>query len=488
MVDRDTRWNFITYLMNFAVVAAIGLWVNPLLLAGLGPIMFGVWKSLQRFLDFATLADGRASQALKWIVASRTTFSEYEKRQDVGAAVIVWIRWLPAAILLATGVAVATPILINGVPVSEKAVVFTTAAILALSTVLSGLLLIPDSVLVGVNQGYRTVSISTIAFVISNIALVVAVSKSWPLWSLALIVASTGIGNALVTFLVAKRFLPWFGISRPARSDVKRVLNYSTWTLGNGVVDKLLLSSEFIVISIVLGAAYITQYTFTTYLMQFVLSMALVSAAAFMPTLGSRLGSSQIQGAAEWARSVRHLVFGLSVVGSGAMLAFNDAFVTIWVGADQYLGTVLNVLLVLGGLQQALIRMDGQVLDVTMRIAPKVIIGAISAVGGIAAGFIGFAISSSVVVMLCCIIAFRLISSVAYPLLVARSIPGSKLPRRAVITGGALMGISHLIAQLIQGSEPLKGIVYVAVWLIVAGTATWAGLLPRATLRALLAK
>ena len=72
-MDSDTRRNLVTYYLNFVVSAVVGFIVNPLLLGALGPLLFGVWKSLQRYLDFATVADGRASQALKWIVANRSS-------------------------------------------------------------------------------------------------------------------------------------------------------------------------------------------------------------------------------------------------------------------------------------------------------------------------------------------------------------------------------------------------------------------------------
>src|SRR5690242_20053132 len=115
-VDSGTRKNLAASYVNFVVVAVVGVLVNPLLLGALGPLMFGVWKSLQKYLDFATLADGRAAQALKWIVASRTTLTDAERRRDVGAAIIVWVRWLPVAALVAAALAFAMPLLIKGIP------------------------------------------------------------------------------------------------------------------------------------------------------------------------------------------------------------------------------------------------------------------------------------------------------------------------------------------------------------------------------------
>lgn len=484
-MDVDTRRNLVTYYVNFVVSAIVGFVVNPLLLGALGPLLFGVWKSLQRYLDFATVADGRASQALKWIVASRSSLTDEERRRDVGAAVIVWLRWLPAVLLASAGLTLAVPLLIRGIPDDARSVAYAAAAILAANTVLFGLLSIPDAVLVGVNQGYRSMLVTTGAFVVTNGAMLGAAVAGWPLWSLAVIVLGVGVGNAGLTLLIARRAIPWWGVSRPTAPDLRRVFGYSSWTLGWVVLDKLFLASELIVISVMVGAVVVTQYTFTTFVMQFVLSIALVTASGFMPMLGAKLGALEFGAAADLARSVRHLVLGVVALGSGAVLAFNGAFVDLWVGGGQYLGTTLNTLFVICGLQLALIRMDGQILDVTMRIAPKVMVGLFSSAGGIVAGCLGFALSHDLTVALVAIIVVRMVSNVAYPVFVARAIPGSALPWRTVSLAAALLATSLLIGSLSHGSGPTVIAALAVGWVLLAGAAAWAGLVPRATVREL---
>ncbi|BBY49383.1 hypothetical protein MARA_28510 [Mycolicibacterium arabiense] len=483
-MDSDTRRNLGAYYLNFLVVAAVGFIVNPLLLGALGPVMFGVWRSLQRYLDFATVADGRAAQALKWIVASRTTLTDAERRRDVGAAVIVWVRWLPMAALAAAALAFATPLLIKGIPDDARTVAYTTAAILAANTVLAGLLAIPDSVLVGVNQGYKSMLVTTAAFVVSNGAIIIVAFSGGPLWSLAVIVLATAVVNAACTLLVARRAVPWWGVSRPTRPDLRRVLGYSSWTIGWVLVDKLFLTCELIVLSVMVGAVAVTQYTFTTFVMQFVLSIALVTASGFMPKLGSQLGATKMTEAAELARSVRHLVIGVAVLGSGAILAFNGTFVALWVGSDQFLGTTLNALFIVAGLQLTLIRVDGQILDVTMRIAPKVLVGLFSSAGGIAAGCIAFAVSQDIATALVAIIVMRLVSNVAYPVFVGRSIPGSAVPWPPVILSGVLLIVSYGIGVLTQSGSFAANSALAVGWIALAGIVSWCGLLPKATVRA----
>lgn len=486
LLDSGTRRNVLTYYLNLGVVAAAGFLVNPLLLNALGPALFGVWKSLQRFLDFATVADGRASQALKWIVASRSTLTDDERRRDIGAAVIVWFRWLPAAALVAAAVTAGVPLLIRAIPDEARTAAYLTAAVLAANTVLAGLLSVPDSVLTGVNQAYKSYLITTVVFVVSNGAMILAAFAGWPLWTLAVVVLVAAVINAGLTLLVAERAVPWWGVARPTRSDLRRVFGYSVWTLGSVVVDKLLLASELIVISIMVGATAVTRYTFTTYVTQFVLSIALVTASGFAPRLGSQLGAAELGCAAERTRTVRHLVTGIAVLGCSAALAFNAVFVTVWAGPDQFLGATLNTLLVICGLQQALIRMDGQVLDLTMRIAQKVRVGLVGTVVAIVAGCTTFAGTDDLATALVAVIVVRLVVSVSYPIFVARSIPGSAVPARTVLIALALLGLSLGVGAILPGTGFAETAGIGLLWLVLAGAAAWFGLLPRATVQALI--
>lgn len=486
-MDSDTRRNFFAYYLSFIVMAAAGFIVNPILLAAFGPVMFGVWKSLQKFLEFASVADGQASQALKWIVATRTSFGDEERRRDIGAALTVWVRWLPATTLVAAAVTLAMPLLIRGIPADMRETAYTTAAVLAANTVLAGLLSVPHSVLVGVNQGYKTMLVTTAFIVLANTAMVIAAVSGAALWSLAVIVLVSAVANAAVTWVVARRAVTWWGVSPPTKSDVRRVLGYSTWTLGWVAVDKIFLACELIVISVTAGALVVAKYTFTTYVAQFVLAIAMVTASGFVPKLGAQLGDNLHEEAAVTARALRHLVIAVIALGCSAILAFNGAIVTLWVGHDQYLGTTLNVLLVICTLQFALIRMDGQILDVTMRIGPKVMIGLISSAGGIVAGALTFALTHDLADTLLVIIAIRLVSNVMFPVLVARAIPGSTLPLRAVVVAGALLALSFTIAPMIEdGGLPIP--LALPLWLLAAGAASWFGLVPKDAVAALLTR
>jgi len=476
----------LAYQFNFVVVAAVGFVLNPFLLSALGPVMFGIWKSLQRYLDFATLADGRASQALKWIVANRVGLTDADKRRDVGAAIMVWLRFLPLAVLAGVVVTIMALQLIKGIPGDARWAVYATAAILALNTMLAGLISTPDSVLTGVNQGYKSMLVNTGAFIVSNILLILAARNGLPFWSLAVIVLISAIANSAVTLIIAKRSVPWWGVERPTSTDLRRVQSFSGWTIGGTAVDKLFMSTEIIIISVTLGTIAVTQYTFTSYVMTFVVTITQVAASAFMPAIGSHFGASETSKAVDVAKSIRHLAIGIAALGGSAALAFNEAFVTIWVGSQQYLGTTVNALLVLCSLQFAIIRLDTQVLAVTLRVIPTVVFGLAASAGGVIAGIATFFATHSLAGALLAVLAARLAANIAFPFLVSRQLPGSGMPGRLAFLAVAFLAACWAIGPIVASSDwTARGMIFVG-WLVTAAAIAWFGLIPRKSIRELM--
>ena len=74
----------------------VNLLVTPLLVTHLGVFLFGVWQVLQRLLANAAVATGRPGEALKWVLASKQSSTDYEdKKRQVGCALEVWFLFLP---------------------------------------------------------------------------------------------------------------------------------------------------------------------------------------------------------------------------------------------------------------------------------------------------------------------------------------------------------------------------------------------------------
>src|SRR5688500_6037763 len=129
--------NGLTSIIDFAAVQITGLLVSPVIVKGLGSSLYGAWKIIGQLTGYATLADARATQVLKWTVARKKDIaSEEELRSDVTSALFVTAFILPL-ILIAGAVITWYAPYITGVDIVYYSLVRITCALLLFSLVIA---------------------------------------------------------------------------------------------------------------------------------------------------------------------------------------------------------------------------------------------------------------------------------------------------------------------------------------------------------------
>ena len=104
-----------------------------------------------------------------------------------------------------------------------------------------------------------------------------------------------------------------------------------------------------------------------------------------------------------------------------SILIWNKVFLGLWVGADHYSGSIPNLLIVVAAMQLAFIRSDGNIIDLTLRLSQKVLLGLLSVTVSIVAASILVGYFKLGIVGLCLgIMGGRLIISIGYPMLISR--------------------------------------------------------------------
>src|SRR5439155_27151921 len=61
----------ISSILDYTANRLTGLFVNPIVVAGLGTSLFGIWQMLGQFTGYVNIVDTRSSQVLKWTVAQK---------------------------------------------------------------------------------------------------------------------------------------------------------------------------------------------------------------------------------------------------------------------------------------------------------------------------------------------------------------------------------------------------------------------------------
>jgi len=70
-LTRRASLNAVQSLLDYAARLAVGLAVTPLLVGRLGREMFGVWEMLNRLIGYMSAADGRPTEALRLVIATK---------------------------------------------------------------------------------------------------------------------------------------------------------------------------------------------------------------------------------------------------------------------------------------------------------------------------------------------------------------------------------------------------------------------------------
>ena len=481
-LTRRASLNVVQSLLDYSVKLGVGLVIVPILLTGLGRTLFGVWEMLGRLVGYVESADGRSTQALRLVISNQQSSGDNAaKRRWVGSALAVWVCFIPLWATAAALLIWLTPT-ITKVPPEHYVSVRAACALMMGAVLLAGLGSLPESVLRGVNLGYKRMGLQAGLSLLGGGLLAAAVYAGFGLLG----VATAGIAVAGITGLcflfVVRRQVPWFGADRPGRAEVRSLLGMSIWLTLGDVVSKL-LGSDLLVLGMVMSASTVTTYVLTGYAARLALNLHVLASEGVMPGIAGVIGEKSFHRAGLLRREL-FAVTGIFITAAGAtILMWNRSFVHLWVGPENYAGTWTNLLIVLIAVQSAFIRCDAYIIDAALQPGRRVRVG-------IVAGILTLALSAALTRVggmagLCVgILLGRAVQSIGYPLLVGGCLGrGSALSltwlARPFLVMAVLFTAAAYAGQRILMDHWGSWVVSVALTLVItAGVALGLGLAP----------
>ena len=449
-------------LLDYFAKAGVSFVITPLLVTGLGRSIYGMWEMLARLGSYMSATDGRPTEALRLIIAQKQDDPDDEaKRRQVGAAVIVWLIMLPVILVgggilswtIAPQLTRATAELLSPVRLA--------CAFIVLSFCATSLGEVPESVLRGMNLGYRRMGLQSSLNALGGLC---AVGAVWMGLGLAGLGASQLVRAAVtgvVYWVLVKKYVAWYGAAKPSRPEVKGLLGMSVWlALGDGI-SKILLASDVLILGSVLAPAVVTTYALTSYAARSAVGIHVFTAGAAIPGLGGLLGSGDTARAHRARRELLTLTWLFATVVGAVVLCWNQSFIALWVGRQNYAGPWVDLLIVVATVQTMFIRIDSYVIDASLRPRTRVMVAALAAVLTITMsisltrtfGLIGISVG---------IIIGRLIQTLAYPVLVRRCMGHAPVQAntlhalRCALVTLVLFGTAAMVgARIVAASWPL---------------------------------
>jgi len=271
--------------------------------------------------------------------------------------------------------------------------------------------------------------------------------------------------TGVLFWLVVKKYVRWFGIVKPRLAEVRSFLGISVWWLGWTLINKLIMASDVLVLGIVASTSTVTTYTLTSYAGLTLLSIISLVLSAVAPGLGGVIGQKQYEQASKLLTEILSFSWLLVTALGTTILMWNRSFVFLWIGAKHYAGFWANLLIVLMMAQFVFIRNNTFVIDLTLQLRKKVIMGAIAAVLSIA---LSIALIPSLGIAGLCLgmLGGRLVLTISYPAIIKSylGIPRLLHPRIMIRLGlamGVLFACSGYLGQRLLAHHWIEWVVYV---------------------------
>ncbi len=413
--------NALASMLEYATTLLVGFFLTPFMVNGLGDYSFGLWQVLNRLVGYLTPASGRPTHALKWTLANQQASDDYEKkRRYVGSTLIVWAMFLPILLGLGGLVAWFVPGWINA-PQEYVWVVRAVSILLVINMVVDTLAAVPQAVLQGENMGYKRMGISAGLVLLGGVLTWLAVYFKTGVVGVGASVVINTIITGVFFLSIIREYAPWFKAAKPLAEDLRQMLGRSWWFLGWNLVTSLLLASDVVVLGFFNSISSVTNYTLTKYVPEMMISIIANIIFAIMPGLGGIIGSGDFKRAIRLRSEIMTLIWLVVTAMGASVLLWNRAFIGLWVGSDRYSGTIPHLLIITGVIQLIYIRSDANIIDLTLKLSQKVLLGLFSVTISVVAASVLVGYFKMGIIGLCLgIIAGRLILTIGYPLLVSR--------------------------------------------------------------------
>jgi O-antigen/teichoic acid export membrane protein len=413
--------NALASMLEYGTYLLVGFFVTPFMVAGLGDYSYGLWQVLNRLMGYLTPASGRPAYALKWTLVSQQTSQDYEqKRRYVGSTLVVWVIFLPLLLGLGGFMAWKVPGWVHA-PAEYVWTIRLVCIVLVANMIAETLTSIPRTVMESQNLGYKRMGLSAGLILLGGGLTWLAVYLKGGIVGVSLAILGGTIFTGLFFLPVVRHFAPWFGFAKPLAEDLRQIFGRSWWFLAWNLVTSLLLASDVVVLGLFGSVIAVTNYSLTKYVPEMMITIIANVVFAIMPGLGRIVGSGDMRKAARLRSEIMSLIWLVVTVMGTAVLLWNRTFLGLWVNAERYSGSLPNLLIVVGVMQLVFIRSDANIIDLTLRLSHKVLLGLLSVTISVVSASVLVGYFNMGIVGLCLgIMLGRLILTIGYPLLISR--------------------------------------------------------------------
>lgn len=409
--------NTVTSVLDYGATLITAFFVTPFIVNTLGAALYGVWQVLGQFTGYTNIADARVAEVLKWAIArDRKENNADQLREYFTATFFLIMLILPILLVLGAVISWYAPI-VTKVDPEYADMVRITCGVLVLSLATQKVFNIFESILRGMNLGFKRMGFRVFIVVVGGGLKVLVLFLGYGLIGLATVQLIVSLITGITIYVIVKHNVSWFGFGKLSIARSKIFLKVSGWFMGWTVTKILLLSSDKLLLGFLLGPTAVAKYTLTKFLAETIRSLVVTIVNGVIPGLGKLYGSDQMKKFMKAREMVMNLTWLFAVSFGAVILSLNSSFVALWVGYENYAGHIVSLLVVIMTIQYIFIQNDSDIINVTLDIRKKTLLGLFSAIVSIVLSIL--LIKSQGIIGLCMsLIVGRSILSISYPLLI----------------------------------------------------------------------
>jgi Na+-driven multidrug efflux pump len=337
-LTRKAYLNLLTVVLDYGASLIVGFIITPLMVAGLGNFLFGMWQVLVRLIGYLTPASGRVAYALKATIANKQVSTDYDqKRRYIGSTLLIWLLFLPILVGIGGTVSWFVPYWIH----AQAAFIWiarAVAGLLVLGMVINTITSVPEVTLQGENLGYKRMGMSVLLIFIGGGFTWLALSLRTGIVGVAAALIVADIVTGLFYFGVVRKNVPWFGWAKPQRAETRQMLGLSWWFICWNLVTSLLLGSDVVVLGLLNSVESVTNYSLTKYVPDFLIGAIVIIIFGIVPGLGSIIGTGDYEKAVRVREEFNSSIWLVATTFGASILIWNKVFLGLWVGASHYSG------------------------------------------------------------------------------------------------------------------------------------------------------
>lgn len=378
-LSRTALKNAVQLVVDQLARVIVGFLLTPILVSQLGAAGFGVWQVLQKASMQLAMLDGRSPEVLKWVIASKQGDVDIVAKQRAFTSGALVLSCFVPLLIFAYGLLVLFLPAYSGLVQDGLIDARIAIVLLAIAALLMSIAMLFEASIRGSNIAYKLLGSQASLLLCGGMLSAASVYAGYGLVGLAGVQILVSLMFIVVYIKVARKNLAWIGISRPPRKDFFEALQRSKWYTTWAFVSTFIFAGDVIVMAAFVSANLVASYVLTMYLMQMVTVVILTAVSSALPGIAGIVGRKQYLRASALRKESLTYCWLLATAVCAAIVVVNQSFVTLWVGAAQYAGDNVNVLIAICTIQLVFIRHDANLLNLALDVREKTIQGMMSA-------------------------------------------------------------------------------------------------------------